>query len=113
MVRYYIRLPDPALARGDEPRLSFHSVSPEGFADELESALRTDDLFQIWRSMQDDPDGIDAAVGATDAGASVSGAQSHMAIDLVVETALGSSVLRQRLRWLAGSHWELHDVTTC
>lgn len=111
MTRYFIRLPVPTLARGAEPELSFQSVGAEGLANELQNALQCDQLFQRWRSMQEEPDDIDASIGAADPDARVSGAQSDLAIDLVVNTKLSSSILRQRLRWLAGSHWELRDVT--
>ncbi|MBD8527434.1 hypothetical protein [Pseudomarimonas arenosa] len=110
MTRYYIRLPNPALARGTEPQLSFQSAGADGLAKELQDALRTDTLFQRWRSMQEAPDEIDDSASAIDKGASVRGEQSHTAIDLVVNTTLSSTLLRQRLRWLAGSHWQLHDV---
>ena len=54
---------------------------------------------------------MDAALGATDAGASVSGQQDDLHVDLVVQTSLPSAVLRQRLSLLAGSGWQLRDVT--
>ena len=50
-VRYFLRLPDPSLARGSEPALSFRSDGAEGFAEELQAALRTDALFQKWKAM--------------------------------------------------------------
>src|SRR3546814_3122985 len=57
--RYHLRLPDPAKARGSEPGLAFRALSAEGFAEELESALREDGLFQRWKTAQPDPDAID------------------------------------------------------
>ena len=41
----------------------------------------------------------------------MSGSQDDLHIDLVVSTRLPSSILRQRLGWLAGSGWQLRDVT--
>lgn len=60
-MRYYIRLPDPSLARGDDPDLSFHSQG-EGFAEELQQALREDALFLRWQAKQE-PDGRRSRAG--------------------------------------------------
>lgn len=111
VVRYFIRLSDPALARGERPDLSFRAVSAEGFAEELQHALRDNSLFHRWRALQADPDSVEEALGAIDPDARVEASQSHLAIDLVVTTKLPARLLTQRLRWLAGSHWQLHDVT--
>ena len=108
--RYYIRLPDPAHARGGDPDLAFHSQGPDGLAAELQQALRSDVLFERWRRMQDDPDEIDPALGATDPAARVDGEQHDLHIDLIVFTSLPSAVLRQRLGLLAGNAWQLRDV---
>jgi len=107
--RYYIALPDPAKARagGD---YAFSSQGAGGFASELQEALRGDALFQRWRAAQDDPDGVDPALGATDPGATVEGQQDDLHIDLVATTSLPGSVFKHRLRLLAGSAWELRDV---
>lgn len=110
--RYYLNLPDPARARGNDADLAFRAQGAEAFAAELQDALRGDGLFQRWRAKQDDPDGVDDALGATDAGATVSGQQEDLQIGLVVTTALPSSVLRQRLGLLAGNGWQLRDVTS-
>ena len=109
--RYYLSLPDAGRARGNEPTLSFTAVSAEGFAEQLQAALRENTLFERWRAMQDDPDAVDPALGATDPHAIVQGQQKDLHIDLVATTALSGNVLKQRLRWLAGSAWELRDVT--
>ena len=110
--RYYINLPDPARARGNDPGLAFRAQGAEAFASELQDALRGDALFQRWRAQQDDPDGVDEALGATDAGATVTGKQEDLQVGLVVTTSLPSSVMRQRLGLLAGSGWQLRDVTS-
>lgn len=109
--RYYLTLAEPAKARGSDPALSFRSASADGFAQELQAALRTTVLFDAWRAQQDDPDAVDAALGATDPSASVTGTQRDLRIDLVATTSIAGSVLRHRLRLLAGSGWALHDVT--
>lgn len=108
--RYYIRLPDPANARGPDPTLAFRAHGAHAFAEELQHALRTDVLFQRWRQALDDPDDADTALGATDPEARVHGHMDDLHVDLEVVTSLPSTVLRQRLDLLAGKHWELRDV---
>ena len=110
--RYYINLPDPARARGNDPDLAFRAQGAEAFASELQDALRGDALFERWRGKQDDPDAVDPALGATDATATVIGKQEDLQTGLVVTTVLPSSVLRQRLGLLAGGGWQLRDVTS-
>lgn len=109
--RYHLTLADPARARGADPALSFQSVSAEGFAQELERALRTTALFDAWRGQQEDPDEVDTTLGATDPSATVRGEQRHLKIDLVATTSIPGAVLRHRLGLLAGKGWALHDVT--
>lgn len=111
-MRYHIRLPDPAAARGSDPALAFRSHGAEGFAEELQQALRTRALFDRWSAAQENPDDVDPALGETDPQAVVHGAQSDLHIDLTVDTTLPSTVLRQRMHLLAGDHWQLRDVTT-
>lgn len=109
-IRYYFQLPDPAKARGDDPQFAFHSQSAPGLAHELQEALREDDLFQRWRATQEDPDAIDPSFGATDPNATVEGRQNDLKMDLVVTTSIPGSILKHRLRLLAGSEWTLRDV---
>ena len=108
--RYYISLPDPARPRADHGELAFRSQGAAGLAGELQDALRSDALFERWRALQDDPDAVDAALGATDAAATVEGRQADLHVDLVVTTSIPSTVLRQRLGLLAGTGWQLRDV---
>ncbi|WP_442683415.1 hypothetical protein ACSBPQ_01965 [Stenotrophomonas sp. JC08] len=109
-VHYSIALPDPAKARGSDPRLSFTANGADEFAAQLQAALRTPELFERWRNIQDDPDEVDPALGATDPEATVSGQQADLRINLSVSTHLPGDVFKQRLRLLAGHHWELRDV---
>lgn len=109
-VQYYVSLPDPAKARGNDPDLSFHSQGAAGLAAELEAALRTTALFERWRAKQPDPDAVDPQWGTVDPEASVSGAQDDLRINLVATTRIDSEVFKQRLRMLAGHHWELRNV---
>ena len=109
--RYYLSLPDPKRARGPDPGLAFHSQGAEGFAEELQDALRTPALFQRWCAMQDDPEGVDPSLGVTDPAATVKGEPHDLHVDLVATTSLPGNVVRQRLRLLAGDGWLLKDVT--
>lgn len=109
--RYYISLPDPARARGADSALAFQSQGADGLATELQDALRSNGLFERWRAQQEEPDDVDAALGATDPQATVKGEQHDLHIDLVVITSLASAVMRQRLGLLAGNGWQLRDVS--
>ncbi|MDH7452193.1 hypothetical protein QF205_03730 [Luteimonas composti] len=108
-VRYHIRLPDPDRVRASG-EFAFRSQGAEGLAAELQDALRGDGLFQRWRARQDDPDSVDAALGATDPTAVVQGQQHDLHIDLVADTAIPGTVFKHRMRLLAGGAWELRDV---
>jgi hypothetical protein len=109
--RYFLRLPDAKLARGPDPTLAFRSESAEGLAAELQSALRTTDLFDRWKRAQSEPDDVDDGLAVVDPQAQVSGEQVDLHVDLVVVTSLPGAVFKHRLRVLAGSHWQLRDVT--
>ena len=108
--RFHIRLPDPARAR-EAGEFAFRAHGAAAFAREREEALRGDGLFQRWRARQDDPEAVDPALGATDPSARVEGTEHDLHIDLKVDTALSGQLLRQRMRLLAGSAWELRDVS--
>lgn len=110
-IRYYLSFPDPVALRnaGD---FAFRSHGADGLAEELQAALREDALFQRWRATQDDPDAVDPALGATDPAASVRGEQHDLKIDLVATTSIPGSILKHRLRLLAGQGWQLRDVTS-
>ncbi|TBR11380.1 MAG: hypothetical protein EPO46_06630 [Lysobacter sp.] len=109
--RYHISLPDSAAARGSNPATSFNAHGAEAFAEQLEQAMRTTQLFERWRGGQADPDNIDPVLGATDPQATVRGEQHDLHIDLILITALPGDVVRHRLRLLAGSGWQLRDVS--
>ena len=108
--RYYLRLPDPARAKGSEAALAFRSGGAEGMAEELQEALRETRLFDRWRALQEDPDAVDPGMGVIDADATVTGKQNDLSIELVATTSLPGAVFKHRLRVLAGSGWELRDV---
>lgn len=109
--RYHLTLPDPGLARGTEPSLSFQAAGADTFAEELARALRDPAWIGKWRAMQDDPDEVDEGVLAVDPGATVTGQQRSLKIDLTVTTSLPGTILRHRMGMLAGNHWQLRDVT--
>ncbi|MGH8033341.1 MAG: hypothetical protein ACREO8_13530 [Luteimonas sp.] len=108
--RYYIRLPDPGKARASG-EFAFRSHGADGLAQELQHALCGVEYFQRWRAAQHDPDSVDPSLGATDASATVTGKQHDLHIDLIAVTSLPGSVFKHRLRLLAGSAWELRDVS--
>lgn len=108
--RYYLRLPDPAHARGSDPAFAFHSEGADGLAGELRAALAEPAFFDRWRAAQEDPDGVPSALAGSDPSATVTGSQQDLVIDLVVTTSLSGSAFKHRLRLLAGSAWELRDV---
>lgn len=110
--RYHLRLPDPALARGPIPALAFQSSGAEGLAEELQNALRSTSLFKRWKALQDDPDAVSDGLGVCDPAAVVIGEQDDLSVRLEATTVLPGEVFKHRLRLLAGSHWELRDVTS-
>ena len=109
--KYFLRLPDPAKAHGSEPALAFKMGGAEGMAEELEAALRGTALFDRWRNMQEDPDAVDPGMAAVDPQATVTGQQHDLAVELVATTDLPGAVFKHRLKLLAGSGWQLRDVT--
>lgn len=111
MARYHLTLPDPSAARGPDPAFSFRAQGADAFAAELQDALRSTALFERWRAQQPDPDAVDQSLGATDPSATVSGEQRDLQIDLHATTSLSGNVLKHRLRLLAGSNWQLRDVS--
>lgn len=108
--RFYLTIPDTHKL-GEAGPLAFQSRGAEGIAAELEAALRTDVLFKRWAAGQDDPEDIDAKLSGVDPSATVTGEQKDLHVDLVATTVLNGDALRHRLRLLAGSHWQLKDVT--
>lgn len=109
-IRYYLSFPDPGALRA-AGGFAFRSQGADGLAEELQAALREDALFQRWRATQDDPDAVDPALGATDPAATVRGEQHDLKIDLVATTTIPGTILKHRLRLLAGQGWQLRDVT--
>lgn len=107
---YYLQIKDLAHARGAEPALSYDGAGPNDFAAALQEALRSPLLFQRWRAMQPDPDAVDERLGVTDQLATVSAKVADLHTDVEVVTDLPMSIMRQRMTWLIGASWQLHDV---
>lgn len=111
-IRYYISLKHPEKARGNDAAFSFSAHGAAEFAAQLQEALRSDGFFQRWKRAQSDPDTVDPRLGASDPGATVTGEQHNLQIDLIVVTTIPGNVFKHRLRLLAGNAWELRDVST-
>ncbi|MFA0924571.1 hypothetical protein [Xanthomonas fragariae] len=109
-VNYSISLPDPKLARGGDPSVSFSAHGADAFAEQLQAALRDPSWFDRWRQLQANPDAVDPSLGVTDPSATVTGKQGDLRIDLVAITSIPGELLKQRMQVLAGHHWELRDV---
>ncbi|MDQ3287842.1 MAG: hypothetical protein M3Q42_06200 [Pseudomonadota bacterium] len=109
--RFHITLPNSSLARGSNPDLAFTAQGADTFAEQLQQAIRSQSLFERWRAAQEDPDQVDPSLGATDPGATVEGRQDDLHIDLIVITSLPGDILRHRMRLLAGTGWQLRDVS--
>ncbi len=107
---YYLSIADLAHARGSEPSLSYDGAGPDDFAAALQNAVRTSELFERWRALQDDPDEVDATLGVTDPAATVSARVSDLRIDVDLVTDLPMSIVRQRLNLLIGPNWQLRDM---
>jgi hypothetical protein len=108
--RYYLGIDDLATARGADAALSFDGVSAARFGVVLQQALRSGELFARWRALQEDPEAVDASLGAVDAAARVVVTEAGHGARVTVTTALPHALLKQRLRLLIGSHWSLRDV---
>jgi len=85
----------------------FASYDPDFIATELQ---KIGVLFERWKAKQPDPDAVEPQWGVTDPDATVTGEQKDLRINLVATTRIDSDVFKQRLRLLAGHHWELRDV---
>ena len=110
--RYYLHVEDFAGARGLSPDMSFDGSSGPAFAAALGAALREPALFERWRAKQEDPDKVDASLGALDPAAKVEVKPAEVGHggDVVVTTSVSHAVLRHRLGLLIGRNWTLRDV---
>lgn len=107
---YYLSIDDLAKARGPVASLSFDGAGPDDLSAAVQHAMRTRDLFERWRAMQDEPDEVDLALAATDPEATVSARVQDLHIDMDLITDLPMSIVRQRLNLLIGASWQLRDM---
>ncbi|HUA80768.1 MAG TPA: hypothetical protein VL997_10380 [Dyella sp.] len=107
---YYLQIQDLTHARGPNSALSYDGAGPNDFAAALQEALRSPLLFQRWRALQPDPDSVDERLGITDQLAKVTAKAADLHTDVEVVSDLPMSILRQRMNWLIGNTWQLHDV---
>ncbi|KAB2899686.1 MAG: hypothetical protein F9K31_07025 [Dokdonella sp.] len=109
--RFLFIIDDLSHARGESSDLSFDGVSPEGFAQALQQALREPTLWQRWRALQPDPDAVDPALGASDPHARVIAQQADVHVSVEVQSSLPHAVIQHRMTLLIGKHWELRSVS--
>jgi hypothetical protein len=111
-MKFYISLPDPKAARGENGRLSFTAHGAETFAEQLRHALSDPAYIQSWLAGldEDDAENIDPQLLAIDANAKVIGTQHDLSFSLVADTVLNGAAFKHRMRLLAGSQWQLTDV---
>jgi hypothetical protein len=107
---YYLSVADLAHARGPVAALSYDGAGPNDLAAAVQNAMRSPDLFERWRAMQDEPDDVDPAQGVVDPQATASARVSDLRTDLDLITDLPMSIVRQRLNWLIGNSWQLRDM---
>jgi len=107
---YYLSVADLAQARGPVPALSYDGAGPNDLAAAVQNAMRSPDLFERWRAMQDDPDEVDPAMGVVDPQATASARVSDLRTDLELITELPMSIVRHRLNLLIGNSWQLRDM---
>ena len=111
-MKFYIVLPDPELARGEIAAFSFSAQSVQSLAGQLQNALSNPAYSQSWLASLDDEaaESVDPQLLAVDPQAKVSGEQHDLGFSLIVDTALNGTAFKQRMRLLAGNHWQLTDV---
>lgn len=107
---FFLTIDDLPRARGSEAALAFDGESPQTLASALQAALREPALWERWRLLQEDPDEVDPATGATDPAATVEGSLAASRSELVVATSLPHAIIKHRLDLLIGPHWKLRDV---
>jgi hypothetical protein len=107
---YYLSIGDLAHARGPVASLSYDGAGPNDLAAAVQNAMRSPDLFERWRAMQDEPDDVDPSLGVTDPQATASARVSDLRTDMDLITDLPMTIVRQRLNLLIGSSWQLRDM---
>jgi hypothetical protein len=107
---YYLSVADLARARGPVPTLSYDGAGPNDLAAAVQNAMRSPDLFERWRAMQDEPEDVDPSLGAVDPQATASARVSDLHTDMDLITDLPMRIVRHRLNLLIGNSWQLRDM---
>jgi hypothetical protein len=107
---YYLSIADLAHARGPVPALSYDGAGPNDLAAAVQNAMRSTDLFERWRAMQEEPDDVDPSLGVTDPQATASARVSDVRTDMDLITDLPMNIVRQRLNLLIGNSWQVRDM---
>lgn len=107
---YYFSIADLAHARGPVPALSYDGAGPGDLAAAVQDAMRSTDLFERWRAMQDEPDEVDPSLAAVDPQAMASARVSDLHTEMDLITDLPMSIVRHRLNLLIGASWQLRDM---
>jgi hypothetical protein len=107
---YYFSIDDIRQAHGSDPALAWAGASPDDLAATVQAALRDTGLFERWRVKQADPEDVDTSLAATDPQAQASAEVADLRVDMELVTDLPMRVVRTRLNWLIGPHWQLRDL---
>lgn len=107
---YYLSIADLAHARGPVASLSYDGAGPNDLAAAVQSAMRSAELFERWRALQEEPDDVDPSLGAVDPQATANARVSDLHTDMDLITDLPMSIVRQRLNLLIGTSWQLRDM---
>lgn len=107
---YYLSVADLAHARGPVPALSYDGAGPNDLAAAVQNAMRSTELFERWRAMQDEPDDVDPTLGVVDPQATASARVSDLRTDMDLITELPMRIVRHRLNLLIGNSWQLRDM---
>jgi hypothetical protein len=107
---YYLSVADLAHARGPVPTLSYDGAGPNDLAAAVQNAMRSTELFERWRAMQDEPDDVDPSLGVVDPQATASARVSDLHTDMDLITDLPMRIVRHRLNLLIGNSWQLRDM---
>ena len=111
-MKFYISLPEPAMARGAIASVSFSASGGEAFAEQLQAALADSAYVERWLATLEPEarEPVDPALLAVDAKAKVDHVLHGLGFQLIASTTLNGTAFKHRMRLLAGSHWQLTDV---
>lgn len=110
---FYFRIDDLANVEGEDSEFAFKGSGIDALCVEFQRGLRDADLFERWRSKQEDPDAVPESLAPFDPDAVVTGQADDLHTDVEVQTTLTHLVVAHRLTLLIGRHWTLRDVGAC